>query len=148
MQRPVSEVYAALVRPRVSANRRSLADYSVQRDVEDYPHSFRLHNSVEDLLSFEFAITWRHGSLDGDEADPEEVGSRWQKTEGSDVIELQRGSVYTWAVDDETTALEIVWHQRSLGNDRDIAETYLDDYYADILAASHGDSLPDYPSGL
>lgn len=148
VQQPVSAVYSALTRPRVSANRRSLADYSVERDVEDYPHSYRLHNTVEDLLTFEFSITWRHGSLDGDEDDPEEVGSRWQKTDGSDVIELQRGSVYTWAVDDDTTALEVVLHQRSLGDDRDIVETYLADYYADILAASHGDSLPEYATGL
>lgn len=148
VQRPVDDVYSALVKPRVSANRRSLAEYSVENDVEDYEHSYALHNRVEDLISFEFSITWRHGSLDGDDEAPQEIGSRWQKTEGADVIELQRGSVYTWAVDESVTAVEIVLHQRSMGDDRDIVSTYLDDYYADILAAAHGESLPEYASGL
>lgn len=148
VRRPIEDVYAALVKPRVSANRRSLAEYTVQHNIEDYAHSYALHNRVEDLITMEFTITWRHGSLDGDEDAPEEVGTRWQKTEGSDVIELQRGSVYTWLVDDDTTAVELVLHQRSLGDDREIVETYLNDYYADILAASHGDDLPSYPSGL
>ena len=148
VNRPLASVYTALVKPRVSANRRSLAEYTVQNNVEDYAHSYALHNRVEDLISFEFTITWRHGALDGDEEAPEEVGSRWQKTEGSDVIELQRGSVYTWAVDDSTTAMEFVIHQRSMGDDRDIVETYLDDYFADILASAHGDPLPEYATGL
>jgi len=149
IQQPVSEVYAALRKPRVTVNRRSLADYSVTWDVEpDYTHSYRLHNRVEDLINFEFDVNWRHGALDGEEDDPGEVGTRWQKTDGSDVIELQRGSVYTWAVSADVTALEFVVHQRSMGDDGPIVVDYLDDFYADILAASHGEPLPEYASGL
>jgi len=146
--RPIADVYAALVKPRVSANRRSLADFTVEHNVEAYPHSYALHNRVEDIITMEFTITWRHGALDGDEDNPEEVGTRWQKTDGSDVIELQRGSVYTRAHDDGLTAVELVLHQRSMGDDREIIEDYLDDYYADILAASHGEPLPEYASGI
>jgi len=146
--RPISDVYSALGRSRVSANRRSLTAYEVEDDVEDYPHSYALHNRVEDIITVEFTITWRHGALDGNESTPSEVGTRWQKTDGSDVIELQRGSVYTWAVNDSTTALEFVLHQRSMADDHDVIETYLDDYYADILAAAKGEDLPEYPSGL
>ncbi len=146
--RPIAAVYASLVKARVSANRRSLTEYTVEKNLEDYPHSYALHNRVEDTITIEFTITWRHGALDGDEEAPEEVGSRWQKTDGSDVIELQRGSVYTWAVDEQATALEIVMHQRSWGEDRDILETYLDDYYDDIRSASHGEPLREYDSGL
>ena len=148
VQKPLSTVYASLVKPRVAANRRSLTEYTVEQDVEDYPHSYALHNRVEDIINLEFTVVWRHGALAGDEADPEEVGSRWQKTEGSDVIELLRGSVYSWAFDERTTALEIVIHQRSLGDDREIVEEFLDDYYADIRASSHGEPLPEYESGL
>ena len=149
VQQPIETVYAALRKPRVTANRRSLADYTVEWDVEpEYTHSYVLHNRVEDLISFEFDVTWRHGALDGSEAAPVEVGTRWQKTEGSDVIELQRGSVYTWASSPEVTALELVVHQRSMGDDATILVEYLDDFYADILAASHGEPLRDYPSGL
>ena len=56
--------------------------------------------------------------------------------------------MYTWSVDDQTTALELVMHQSSWGEDRDILETYLEDYYGDILAASHGEPLREYESGL
>ena len=149
MQQPIDAVYDALRKPRVNANRRSLAGYTVDWDVEpEYTHSYVLHNRVEDLISFEFDVNWRHGALDGNEASPGEVGTRWQKTDGSDVIELQRGSVYTWAYSDDITALEIVVHQRSMGDDGPILVDYLDDMYADILAASHGEPLPEYASGL
>jgi len=148
VRRPLSAVYATLVKPRVSANRRSLTEYTVEQNVEDYPHSYALHNRVEDAINLEFTVIWRHGSLDGDEEAPEEVGSRWQKTEGSEVIAVNRGSVYSWAFDDRTTALEFVIHQDSWGDDREILRESLEDYYADILASSHGRPLPEYESGL
>lgn len=149
VQQPLDAVYSALRKPRVNANRRSLAEYTVEWDIEpEYAHSYLLHNRVEDLISFEFDVTWRHGALDGSESAPREVGTRWQKTEGSDVIELQRGSVYTWAFSDDITALEIVVHQRSMGDDASILVDYIDDMYADVLAASYGDPLPEYASGL
>jgi hypothetical protein len=46
------------------------------------------------------------------------------------------------------TALEFVVHQRSMGDDASILVEYLDDLYADALAASHGDPLPEHSSGL
>lgn len=149
IQQPLGAVYQALHTPRVTANRRSLSEFDVEWDVEpEYSYSYSLHNRVDDLINFEFEVSWRHGALDGDEDTPREVGTRWQKVDGSDVIELQRGSVYTWAMSADATALEFVVHQRSMGDDASILVTYLDDFYADVLAASHGTALPEYASGL
>ena len=148
VRRPLSAVHQALIKPRVSANRRSLTEFTVEHDVEDYPHSYALHNRVEDAINLEFNVVWRHGALSGTEEEPEEFGSRWQKTDGSEVIEFLQGSVYSWELDDETTALEIVMHQRSWGDDREILEESLSDYFADVVAASKGQPLPDYGNGL
>ena len=147
VQQPLSTVYASLVKPRVSANRRSLTEYTVEQNVEDYPHSYALHNRVEDIINLEFTVVWRHGALAGDEADPEEVGSRWQKTEGSDVIELLRGACTLGIRRPHHRTRDCDPSALVGGRPRDCGRV-LDDYYADIRASSHGEPLPEYESGL
>ena len=149
VQQPVERVLDALTTPRVTVNRRKVTAYTVEWDVEpEYTWSYVIHNTVDDVITLEYDLTWRHGVVEGSEEAPSAVGTRWQKTDGSDVIELQRGSVYSWAVDEETTALEFVLHQRSISDDRAIVSANLDDFFVDIRAASHGEELPSYVTGL
>jgi hypothetical protein len=149
VRRPIAGVYDALTTPRVNADRRKIDDFTVTWDVEpEYEHSYVLHNVVEDVITVEYDVTWRHGSLDDEEGALSEIGTRWQKTEGSTVIELLRGSAYTWAVDDQTTAVELILHQRSLVDDAPLVQGYLEDFFADIVAHAHGDELQGFPSGV
>lgn len=151
VQRPIHKVYQALVVPRVNADRREIDSYEVTYDVEPaYPYSYVLSNVVNDVLTVEFDVTWRHGATAGSEDEPEEIGTRWQKTEGSTVIEILRGSVRTFPVEDDVTAVEMVLHQRSLqrGFDADRTRAYLQDFYVALLAEAHGEPLPEYESGL
>ena len=146
---PVAEVYDALQTPRVVADRRAIDEMSVAWDVEpEYDVSYKISNTVYDVITVEFDVNWRHGDVDGDEDVLEEIGTRWQKTFGSEVIELLRGSMYAYAVDDGNTALEIVFHQRSLQADEPLMMEYLNDLQADILAATDGAPLPSYDSGV
>ncbi len=146
---PIDDVYAAYQTPRVVADRRAIDDLSVEWDVEpEYDVSFLLHNTVDAAITVEFDVTWRHGDVDGDPEVVEELGTRWQKTYGSEVIDLLRGSIRTTRVDADNTALEIVFHQRSLQDDSPIMHAYLDDLFADIRASVRGNELPAYDSGV
>jgi len=149
IRQPIANVYDAFQMPRVVADRRALDEMTVEWDVEpEYDHSFLLHNTVFDIITVEFDVSWRHGALDAVTDAPQEVGTRWQKTFGSEVIELLRGSIYTHAVEEDVTGLEIVFHQKSMREDEPLMMDYLRDLQADIQAASGGDDLPSYESGV
>ena len=144
----ISEVYEALQRPRVTADRRAVDELTVTPDVEpEYEVSYQVHNIVYDVITVEFDNNWRHGDVDGYKDELSAVGTRWQKTFGSEVIELRRGSIYTSQIDDSHTGMEIVVHQKTLQEDEPLIMNYLRDLQADILAATDGDDLPEYPSG-
>jgi hypothetical protein len=150
VKKPLRKVYSAIRVPRVGVDRRQVHEFDVEWGVEpEYTHSYVIHNTVNDIITVEYDITWRHGAVEGTESEPLGVGSRWQKTEGSTVIEMIRGSVYSFEVDESTTALEMVLHQRSLrvSLDPELCRTYLQDFFVDILAESHGEPLPAYPTG-
>ncbi len=149
VQAPVADVYDALLTPRVVADRRALDQLSVEWDVEpDYDHSFLLHNTVLDIITVEFDVNWRHGATDGNTNNPQEIGSRWQKTYGSEVIELLRGSMVTAAENDNNTGIEIILHQKSLQSDQPLMMQYIEDLQADILAFTRGEELPAYDGGV
>jgi len=146
---PIADVYAAYQKPRVMTDRRAVDEIDVTWDVEpDYDVSYEVHNVVNDIITVEFDNTWRHGDTDGYEDTLTRVGTRWQKTFGSEVIELLRGSIDTTEIDADNTGLEIVLHQRSLQEDEPLMMQYLRDLQADILAETDGDSLPSYDSGV
>lgn len=146
---PIADVYAAYQKPRVMTDRRAIDEMAVEWDVEaDYDVSYRVKSTVYDVITVEFENTWRHGDVDGYEDELTEVGTRWQKTFGSEVIELIRGSIFTTEADADNTALEIVLHQKSLQADEPLMMQYLRDLQADILAETNGNSLPSYDSGV
>jgi len=146
---PIADVYAAYQKPRVVIDRRAVNEIDVTWDVEpEYDVSYRVHHTVHDVITVEFESTWRHGDVDGYEDELTEVGSRWQKTWGTEVIELIRGSIFTTEVDANNTGLEIVVHQKTLQADEPLMMDYIRDLQTDILAETDGKSLPTYDSGV
>ena len=149
VNRPIEDVFAAYKEPRVVTDRRAVDAVRFTWDVEpEYEVSYKVSNTVNDIITVEFDNVWRHGDVDGYEDEFTMAGSRWQKTFGSEVIELLRGSIVTTAVDDRNTGLEIVLHQRTLQEDEPFMMEYISDLHADIIAAANGKALPTYPSGV
>lgn len=141
---PSADVWEALQRPEVGVDRRRVDNFSV------LPHedpsadvAYIVHTRVEELLTVEYELTWRHLLVQGEVEEPERVAIRWQKTWGAAIIESIAGSVGVYSEGDETR-VEIVEHLVSPGTGAVDAEAFLRDFSASILAASHGDPLPEW----
>ena len=140
---PITDVWAALRNPDVSADRRSFDEYTVVEDVEpEYDFSYRIDAVIHDIITLEYTTTFRHGVIEGSLEAPIAIAEAWQKTEGSTIISELRGSVVARVVTDEVTSLEMIQFSRTaMSNHRD-NELYLRDVYAAVVALSHGLPLP------
>src|SRR5690606_15028493 len=86
---PLAETRAALEDPEVGVDRREVSEWGVELGVEpEYEVSYVVHTIVHDIVTVEYALTWRHGSA-GEAA----AAVRWQKTEGSSLIQRLEGSI-------------------------------------------------------
>lgn len=146
---PIEDVFEAYQKPRVMVDRRAVNEIKVQWDVEpEYDVSYKVSHVVYDPITVDFDYVWRHGDVDGYEDEFTAAGTRWQKTYGTEYIELIRGSIFTSEIDEENTGLEIVLHQKTLRDDEALMMDYLRDLMTDILADTDGRDLPSYPSGV
>lgn len=142
---PLEDLFPVLCTPAVNVDRREVDEWEVEYDVEKgYDCSYAIYNVVHDVVDVEFTITWRHGVTRGEKSDPEQVNSRWQKTEGTTFIELLEGSIEAVIIDDDVAGLAIVEHLDAIQSDESTITSYLRDMYASIVAAAHGEPLPDY----
>lgn len=141
---PLADVYAALRTPDVDVDRREVDSWTVTWDVEDYPTSYVIHNRVDDVITVEFDVTWRHAAVEGTESEPEKTAARWQKTEGSPVITVLEGSAVAWEVADGVTALELQENLESIQSDTHTIASYLTDLFGSVRATVHGEPLPEY----
>jgi len=142
----VAEVFAALHDPDVMANRRGVAGYTARFDVElGFDLSFALDVVVRDVITLRYTNTIRGLVVDVDGDAPRVVGLRWQKTDGSALIAIQRGSIEVRATDEpERTEIALIQH---LGaprvRDSDL-RCYQQDLYDDVVATVHAWGLPEY----
>jgi hypothetical protein len=136
----VADTWDALKEPDVGVDRRRVEEWTVEHDVEDgYDVSYRVHTRVEDLVTVEYDLTWRQGAVDDDIA-----AIRWQKTEGSSLVEVLEGSVVLEQQGD-VTAVEIVQHLGTpAANDVENMQAYLEDLHRSVVAWTRGDELPTY----
>ena len=144
----------ALRTPEAVADRRKVDSWTVVSDAEeldecaDLPagikHCFRIDNLVEDLITVKFHVTWRFGDVQGEDGKAAGHLGRWQKTWGSEVIELLEGSVELTAVTDDVTEVAIIEHLNAFAGSRDNALSYVKDYYANVLALSHNEPVPEF----
>lgn len=142
---PIDRVREALLDPPVVVDRRQVDRWSVVLDVEpEYPHSFRIHNEVDDIITVEFDMTWRLGDSDPESAEPGLFLARWQKTNGTTFIQILRGSLVVRPIDDQTTSLELIEHLRATSGSHDQLMSYMGDLHASIVARVNDQPLPTY----
>lgn len=140
----LAQTWEALRDPSVCADRRAVSSWSVTEDVEEgYDYSYRIHNVVEDVITVDFDITWRHGASLGTIEAPEEVLVNYKKTQGTSFIHLLAGSIVAYEVDDGVTALEIIEHLDAPSG-IDPAVQYVKDLHAETVLYVRGDPLPQY----
>lgn len=143
---PVEDVWEAIQDPDVVSDRRRIAEYSlVERDIDPgYDVSFLLRYVVEDIITVEYDVEWRQGVWEADDEDLLSVAARFQKVEGSSLIELIEGSIVLAATEDGLTQFELISHHKSLGYTADDLELKATDLYDSVVAYSHGDPLPTF----
>jgi hypothetical protein len=142
---PLEDVHAAMIMPDVCTDWRQTDRHVVELDVEpEYDHSFVIHYEVDEFITVEFDVTWRHGIVEGPEAAPTITSATFQKTYGTTFISLMRGSIVARRINDTTTELELVEHISSASGGSDNIAQFLTDFYANVVAVSHGDPLPMY----
>lgn len=139
---PLARVYEALRDPDVTTDRRKVTRYSVTPNSEPmYPASYRVRNVVEDIITVEFDISTRIGPLEGTAEEPTAYCAVYQKTWGSDYIEMIRGSILARRVDQSVTELQLVRHVKAMQSKSDL-EQYLLDVFDNVVARVNGRALP------
>ena len=118
----------------------SVDTWSTTNDVEEgYDFSFRIRNVVHDVVTVEFDITWRESAVGGSVQDPEVVGIAYQKTWGTEFIDLLRGTIVLRPVSDDVTEVDMVEHLDGYGRDAETVVDYFDDVYSDAVAHVHSE---------
>lgn len=142
---PLARVFDAFRSPPTVVDRRHVDRFDLTRDVEaGYDVSFRLHNTVHDIVTVEFDTTWREGVVQGSASAPDVVAGRAAKTAGTAYIDLLEDSVVLTRVDPAVTRVELVRHIKSATAGSPEAEQYLRDLWGSLRAAGHGEPLPTY----
>ena len=72
------------------------------------------------------------------------VSIRQQKVQGSDLIELLRTSIVATEVEGGGTSVDIVRQLEATATSEEDPRSYVQDLYADLVAACAGDDLPSF----
>jgi hypothetical protein len=145
VRRDLATTWAALRTPEVTVDRRQVAEWSVVPDTEpEYPFSYAVDNVVKNIVTVRFRVGWRHGPAEGTVDAPEVVAARWQKTEGTVLISILRGSIVAREVAEGVTELAMVEHIEAASGGVSQIETYLRDLFESVRARAHGRPLPTY----
>ena len=94
----------------------------------------------------EFTNEWRHvGNLD-DKAEVSDVVAFWQKTEGTEFIQLMEGSVEIIPVEgeDEVVEIRIIEHLKATLDQEANAVEFVTDMAERWRLVGHGESIPTY----
>lgn len=141
----IGDVYPCLREDMVNADRREVASWTRDEDVEEgYEHSYRLNFLVENIIDLEFSDTWRHGSILDEEGAITELRARWKMTEANDFMFLKEGSIVSAAAEPGWTSLELIGHLDAVQGDEETMESYLIDFFNDAIACVDGTSYPTF----
>lgn len=136
----VSETWAAFKVPEVVVDRRRIDAWETTYDVEpDADFSMTIHQVIHEVVTVEYDLTWRQEGVDEDV-----VGIRWQKTLGSPLVDILRGSVVIRRLEDDLVEIEVVEHLGAPSTREEDLTGYLADLHASVVAHVHGDPLPEY----
>ncbi len=134
-------VWDAIVQPDVGVNRRDVASWTVtpfeDSSVDD---AYVVNEVVDEPITVDFDLTWRHAQAEDPSAGSISV---WEKTAGTQFIPLMAGSVVA-AGHDGVVDFLVVFHLKTVDSGTEKTEQFVTDFYASVLAASHGEALPTY----
>ena len=141
----VADVWGALQDERVFIDRRAVSEYSIEWDTEpEYDVSFLVSQSVEDILTVEYDVGWRHGVAGGTIEAPEALAIRFQKVSGTSLIERMEGSIVVLEVQEGISEVQFQEHMETPLPDTSDLESYIQDLYTEILLFVKGSPLPSY----
>lgn len=111
-----------------------------------YELDYVVHYYVDDILNVEWDDQWRYGIILGTSDTPELGMIRHQKIQGSDFIDISRGTIQLFATDDPNVSeLAFVEHLEAIsGNSADLLAG-MQDNYARLLALVHDMPRPSCP---
>ena len=130
----------------VYVNQRDVAEYTVTEvDSDEYDYIFVVDNKVQDIVPVEFTNEWRHvGNLD-DKAEVSDVVAFWQKTDGTEFIQLMEGSVEIIPIgwEDEVVEIRIIEHLKAtLDQEANAAVEFVTDGGAMAIGGTWGIEFP------
>lgn len=143
---PIEVVYEAVREYEINVDRRRVDAWDLKEsDVEpEYEYSYKLYSRVDDIITVEYDVVWRLGSMLDEDGELSGVRGRWQKVWGSEVIGLLRGSLELEPVDGQTTVVRVIKHLDALQGRGENARTYVTDFLNEIHLYTRGESLPTY----
>jgi hypothetical protein len=111
VQAPIAQVFVAARDPQTGRDPVSSHGFSVLAWATDpaYAFSYRTHVVVNNVVTLEWDVDWRHGIVEGTPAAPRVTASRWQKTMGSSAIEVIEGSLVLRAVEGQPNVTEVLY---------------------------------------
>ncbi len=130
----------------VDVDRRRVDEYSWDWDVpQGYDYTYRIHLLVDDIVTVEWDVDWNHGVVTGTLDEPEAVAVRFFKSDGTSFIDMLAGSIAAYKLEDEVTAIEMIEQLDAAATSVEDVTQFLEDFYVDVVAYSHGEPLPEYP---
>lgn len=142
---PLSDVWAAVQTEDVFVDRRQVGDWDITWDTEaEYDVSYVVHNTVYDVITVEYDTAWRESLVYGTEDDMQLVAIRFEKIDGTDVIERMVGSLHLEKVDEGVTSWSFVEHLKALQRSPDPIAIFAQDFFDEVVLTIDGEPLPDY----
>lgn len=139
----IENTWEALQDPAVNVDRRRVDEWTVTELYEpEYDISYVIHYVVNDIVTIEYDVQWRHGAL-GTPDSPEKVGIRFIKSDGSSYIESMIGSILIWE-ENGITLFEAEEHLDAILVSEEEPIQYLTDLYHDVLSYTKGDPLQQF----
>ncbi|TNE88904.1 MAG: hypothetical protein EP330_12895 [Deltaproteobacteria bacterium] len=127
------------------ADRRDIDAWETTYDVEpEYDLTFVNHVTVNDIITLEWDLTYRGDLAGGDVDAPERYAIRFQKTEGSSLIDLQEGSIVLLATDDAVTEFQFIERLKAPQTSTEDPLTYGQDMHETLAVMLAGGAMPDW----
>lgn len=139
----IESVWDAFQQPDVVVNRRRLLEWKPTfKPDPEFEFSLDVEVTVDDIVNLTWTEAWRHGSTRrNNEIDT--IAMRWQKTDGTSLIDILRGSVNLRPTSEPgITEVEMIEHLKAPRADISEVESLLTDVFTDAQAFSKGDPLP------
>lgn len=108
-----------------------------------YEYGFRVHYTVDNIVTVEWDELWRYGTIVGTPDAPELAIIRYQKVFGSEYISTLEGSIMVHATADAArTEVEYIERLDALGGDHGNIRSSMEQRFANMRALAHGEPLP------